>query len=230
MFAKYPVPGTTKTRLAQSIGDESAARLSGAFTRDLIQRFRNIADRFVLAATPRSKNAADWFQMQLQGQGEVNFQPEGSLGDRIAWFFETQFEAGADRIVLIGSDSPDLPMTIVQDAFRQLESTAAVVAPSDDGGFVLLGLSCFSNPGDVSDALRQVSWSTETTCAETCQALEDAGAPPTLLATWHDVDTIDDLQALSARLDSAAGAQHAACDVPATIAELKKLDIWRASG
>jgi rSAM/selenodomain-associated transferase 1 len=210
MFAKQPVAGITKTRLAAAIGNDQAARLSAAFAMDLIARLPGLADRFVIATTPRTQEALDWFDQVARpaGQGSVVWQTEGGLGDRIQSWFESQFTAGVKMAVLIGSDSPDLPDELVTTAFHELCSNDVVVAPSSDGGFVLIGVHRRCSLPDLAHCLRNVAWSTSATCSDTVGGLTEAGIRVKLLPGWYDVDTVEDLVLLADRLRGAAASQR----------------------
>ena len=154
MFARLPVAGETKTRLGKEIGFDEAASCSAAFVIDLIQRMHPIADQFVVAGTPQSAAAAAWFHSVLQGQGALQWQSQESLGGRMASWFSSQFRQGAEAAVLIGSDSPDLPQSLVQSAFEELQRSSAVLAPASDGGFVLIGLRCSADIDEIRECLK----------------------------------------------------------------------------
>lgn len=213
MFAKYPQPGRTKTRLAAVVGQDVAAALSSCFTTDLLRRCPSFADCFVVAATPESPESREWFEKRISTGTQLIFQPDGDLGARIEWFFGRMLEQRADspakpRIVLIGSDSPDLPAELIASAFEMLTSTDVVFAPANDGGFVLVGLSC---PGD--QIFRQTRWSSESALADTWRSAIAAGRSVRLLAPWYDIDDAEDLNTLATNLakSAACGAESSCC-------------------
>src|SRR5262245_15133095 len=108
MFVKYPQPGQVKTRLAAAIGEQAAARLAEAFIRTLAARLRNCGDRRELVVWP-AERAGDL--ARLAGDGWlVAQQPPGDLGQRLEAYLRHGLECGADRVVVIGSDSPTLPI------------------------------------------------------------------------------------------------------------------------
>ncbi|MCP4510246.1 MAG: DUF2064 domain-containing protein, partial [Fuerstiella sp.] len=121
MFARRPAPGKTKTRLAKSIGNDAAAAIYAAFVEDLIHRCEPLADQFVVAATPHDDVTASWFRSRTADSTSVEFQPDGGLGDRIEYFFQQAFDKRHTKVVLIGSDSPDLPSAIINRAFHELD-------------------------------------------------------------------------------------------------------------
>ena len=192
MFARYPEPGRTKTRLAASIGDNAATSLYAAFVCDLTARVPGLADSFVAAVTPATEQTQLWFEGLVQKSGRVQIQPDGNLGDRIRWFFDV-CDSAVNRVVLIGSDSPDLPNHIIATAFAELKTHPVVIAPATDGGYVLIGLSVAPE-----DLFNEVSWSTATTLQDTLSACRKRGLAVQLLQPWYDVDAEENLGTLAA--------------------------------
>jgi uncharacterized protein len=208
IFARRPDPGRTKTRLAKSIGDDAAAAVYAAFVEDLISRCENLAEQFIVAATPSDRLTTTWFRSRVADSTTVDFQPNGDLGDRIEWFFQRAFEKGCKKVVLIGSDSPDLPSAIISSAFRELDDFDVVLSPAADGGYVLIGLSRYS-PGMFAD----VRWSAVTTLADTLHAAKKRALSVRLLQLWYDIDVVENLgtfMAMQSENDSGAA------DCPAT--------------
>lgn len=236
MLARYPQPGRTKTRLAQSIGARSAAELSACFTADLIARCQLLAEHFVVAATPETPASREWFQQRLGTIGRLTFQSEGSLGRRIERLcseirelvagpsFDSDLSPGtgvatefALRIVLIGSDSPDLPSEYIQEAFSKLNFCDVVFSPASDGGFVLVGLSC-----PCGQIFNDIRWSTEDTLHDAVEAARAAGRSVQLLPEWYDVDRVEDLKKLAASLNGAANSCNTSSLCPETAEYLRK--------
>src|SRR4029453_10402983 len=76
----------------------------------------------------------------VQGRWELVPQTDGDLGKRMQTFFVTAL-GRAERVVLIGSDSPDLPREVLPQAFDALASHDVVLGPAADGGYYLLGIA-----------------------------------------------------------------------------------------
>jgi rSAM/selenodomain-associated transferase 1 len=199
MFARYPEPGTTKTRLASTIGDRAAADLYGCFVEDLVQRVCGLADQLWIAITPHTEQSCKWIQSlaDSNSKSEVKLlaQPSGTLGDRIAWFFRQAAAQGGGPAVLIGTDNPDLPSARITQALETLSSGSAdlVTVPAADGGYVLIGLS--SDPQTLFDGIR---WSSPFTLLDTIGAATTAGLRLEVLSGWYDVDHIENLGTLTA--------------------------------
>ena len=106
-------------------------------------------------------------------------------------FFSNQFARGASRVVLIGSDSPDLPLSRIDDAFTVLDRHEVVLGPCDDGGYYLVGMNRL-----VVGMFDGVEWSTPNVFATTMARLDQIGVQPAVLESWYDVDSIEDLHRL----------------------------------
>ncbi len=221
MFVKFPQPGRVKTRLVAAIGDANASRLYEAFVTDLCSQFGAIADRRVLAFSPISLEARQYFGELSSGRFELWPQPDESLGDRMQSFFET---FGPDPVVLIGSDSPTLPREFVDDALRQLDLNDVVLGPATDGGLYLIGLNGHRTSGSLQRTwpiFQGIDWSTSRVLEQVCERLAKAEASVHLLPPWYDVDQPDDLNLLQGhllglQLSSKPAIQH----LPATRAVL----------
>ncbi|MEN1679786.1 MAG: TIGR04282 family arsenosugar biosynthesis glycosyltransferase [Planctomycetota bacterium] len=189
VFAKHCVPGRVKTRLAATVGDAVAAEIAERFLRAILERFANTADRRVLAYAP---DDAGQPMASLAGRRwSAEPQGDGDLGRRMRRFFERSFAAGAERVVLLGSDSPNLPPSIVEAALAQLTEDDVVLGPSVDGGYYLIGAR--REPPPLFDGM---PWSTPELWAATTARLADAGIAHRPLPVWYDVDTIEELRRL----------------------------------
>ncbi|MGI8854649.1 MAG: TIGR04282 family arsenosugar biosynthesis glycosyltransferase [Thermomicrobiales bacterium] len=215
--AKEPVPGTVKTRLGRTIGDARAAALYRAFLADIAARFRPTATAsgaargydVLWAFAPAT---ADF--PALVGAADGYFAQQGAdWTERQQQIFRWTAAHGYDRTVLIASDSPQLPARTVSAAFAALDASMAVLVPTYDGGYSLIG-----QRGGV-DILGVVPMST-TTVYDDLRANARARRITlhSLAVTW-DVDEVGDFQYLSTYL---AGPH----DAPATAAAVRHLRLW----
>lgn len=210
VFAKAPVPGAVKTRLARAVGAEAAARLAGAFLVDTCRMRSSLpAVRLVLvlsgdprALPPALRDVETWPQS------------EGDLGDRLTAGLARALSSGPWAIA-VGGDSPGLSRDRLVDAERALAAGDSVIGPCDDGGFYLLGLR------DLPDGLLSgLPWSQPTTLAATLARLRERGRAPVVLPPWFDVDRVEDLDRLCAL---AATGQ---IEAPETTAMLRRLGLF----
>lgn len=188
IFAKAPVPGKAKTRLAPALGEEGAARLAH---RMLLATFRqakavHVADvELCLDPGPRD---AEWRGLLPAKASRVSDQGEGDLGQRLARAAERVI-AGGDRLILIGTDCPGLGTRRLTQACRELEAHDTVIHPTFDGGYALLGLSRF-DPSIFSG----IEWSTSSVAAGTMGRIRALGWSLHLGETLQDIDEPADLE------------------------------------
>jgi uncharacterized protein len=193
VFAKEPVPGQVKTRLAACTSPEWAAEVAAAFLSDLIERFATIADQRFLVFAPNEARAA--FEELGKSRYCLEPQTEGNLGRRMAGFIDNRLRDGAKRIVLLGADSPTVPTAFVDEGFEQLKQSDVVLGPALDGGYYLLG--CARRLPPIFDG---IAWGGHSVLAETVARLTDPSWRVALLPPWYDVDNLDDWQMLRGHL------------------------------
>lgn len=198
VFGKRPDPGHVKTRLASGFGPEFAAEVHAAMLFDLLDLWGSESvlapgGRRVLVYAP--DDAGPWFDERVPESFALQPQAPGDLGQRMRAFFEGEFADGADRVVLIGSDSPTLDPSIVVSAFLCLEQNDVVLGPSTDGGYYLIG----ARPPAPS-IFEGLDWSTPSVLSQTIDRLGDAGVSLAVLPPWYDVDTPDDWRMLAGHL------------------------------
>lgn len=191
IFAKPPVPGTVKTRLAEP---RRAAELARAFLVDTCVAVRAMpwADAVVATTTP--------FDGDLAAQLGVPFwlQGDGDLGARLERVLRRAL-ASSPAAFAIGADTPGLPRELLDRARAALETADAVLGPTDDGGFYLIALRRCPD-----GLLADLPWSTSETFAATLARLRDRGLSTVVLDSWFDVDRPEDLQRLQTLLDTGA--------------------------
>jgi|SRR5579884_1962338 len=188
LFAKWPSPGTVKTRLASS-DTAWGARAARAFLLDTLQRFATVDAQRLLAFTPAAREAD--FAALAADHFVLTPQVDGDLGRRLAAFFAQQFEAGASVVVAIGTDSPTLPVAYVERAFAMLETADVVLGPATDGGYYLVGCGPAYPP-----LFDNIAWSSRHVLADTIAALAEPRWRLALLPPWYDVDTPEDWELL----------------------------------
>lgn len=192
MFAKYWEPGKVKTRLASEIGAERAATIHKLFVEVLARRFAAVGDRRVLSFSP--PGCEETMREVAAGAWRLEPQAAGDLGERMRTFFETSVSGGS-RVVLIGSDSPDMPLEYVHEAFEALATHDVVLGRADDGGYYLLGMA-----GQVAPIFSGIAWSTPDVWAQTTAILESKHTSWHSLPPWYDVDNLSSLKILLANL------------------------------
>ncbi len=196
VFAKAARPGRVKTRLIGELTAEEAARLHGVFLEDILERMKgaDFQTRLAWGVGPQERLPPSAFEAFRQ-KGE-------DLGERL---FEglsralTRFEL----VAAIGSDHPDLPASIVEEAFEKLASSCDVVlGPAADGGYYLIGVTRQSIHRHLFSA---IEWSTDRVLNQTLKRCRERGARVEELTSLEDVDTPDDLRRLALRLTQGEG-------------------------
>jgi rSAM/selenodomain-associated transferase 1 len=188
VFARRPVPGQVKTRLAGEIGGENAARLYARMAEDAWAKTESTSFSRWLVYTPADDEV--FFHDWLPGANRYLPQTSGSLGKRMEEAIATAFGHGADRVGVVGTDLPDLDASIVERSFDLLPPGGAVLGPSFDGGFWLLALS---KPGQ--GIFAAVDWESPAVFERTRASLTDAGYGVIEGPQLRDVDTARDLRA-----------------------------------
>ena len=204
LFAKPPLPGRVKTRLAHSLGPEGAARLYTCFLQDAAETARALAKArpgvsLVCEWALERGESLDGFPLTdwLPGAFLHRAQTGADIGARMAAALGRCLAAG-ERAVLIGTDFPDLPGEILLDAFMKLESAdeaLLTLGPAADGGYYLIGMSGF-----FPEMFTGIPWSTSEVLSRTMERAGALGIETTHLPEWRDVDEADDLENLKRRL------------------------------
>ncbi len=191
LFLKYPEKGKVKKRLASDIGEDAALELYRSFMTDTLNKLNALDLNTFIYLTPE-KRLPDMEKL-VSGMGfspRIYEQEGGDIGERMGSAFRGVFSNGFKRVLLIGSDLPDLPVEYIMEAVSALRKKKAVVGPGFDGGYYLIGFQkeCFSE-----DLFKNIEWSTNGVFKETIKKLEDKGAKAGILKKWHDIDTLKDL-------------------------------------
>ena len=211
VFVRPPIAGEAKTRLARVLGDEGAAALYDAFVDDMLglcARVREAGriDLAVWSAGPPQEAVNRW---ALQHGAQIHLQPAGDLGAKLSAAFDKGLQR-YERVVVIGSDMPTLPLALVVAAFDSLDRVPLALGPANDGGYYAIGASHGVRP-----SFDGVRWSTAHALADTLRA--NASHQAAIISPWYDVDDQTDLAILRAHLSANPGA------APATARRLASL-------
>ena len=186
LFARDPVLGKVKTRLSPFLDDETILQLYTCFLHDSLDKIRQVenADLFI-GISPSNQSG---FFTGMPGSDMRIFVQEGKeLGDKMRRAIQDRFADGYERAVIIGSDSPSLPVSYIKRALGSDKDL--VLGPSTDGGYYLIGMR-----GKVVEVFDGVSWGTQKVLRETCAHLEQDEAELELLPVWYDIDGPEDLK------------------------------------
>jgi rSAM/selenodomain-associated transferase 1 len=194
LFAREPVEGQVKTRLSSLLDAPTILSLYRHFLRDSIEKICSVkdTDRFIgIASDPKTS----YFDEVSQSHPVSLFVQQGeNLGERMRQAFADRFEEGYERVVIIGSDSPTLPVAYITQALQSKKEV--VIGPSTDGGYYLIGMR-----GKMTDIFERVPWGTDCVLSETLNVLKSQSAEAELLPVWYDVDLPEDLRFLKTHLE-----------------------------
>lgn len=184
LFVKHPEEGKVKTRLAKTVGAPLAVRIyEGLLERTRSQIVSLSVDIQVhYGEQPVAGDA--W-----EAEGYARFAQQGSdLGARMRHAFRQAFAQGYSKVIIIGSDCYQLTRAHLEEAFQALDQMSAVLGPSTDGGYYLLGMNKL-----LPAVFENKSWSTESVAEDTRSDFRKEGFGWKELEPLTDIDTENDL-------------------------------------
>lgn len=194
LIVKEPRPGQVKTRLQSHLSAAEAAELYRAFIVDSVETLaRSAADRKVIAFAPIGAEEA--IRELVGADFDLIAQSEMDLGGRLDGLMRWSFKQGAERTVIIGSDTPSLPVAYIDEAIEMLQERDVVLGPSTDGGYYLVG----QKEGN-SAIFTGIEWSTGAVLKQTLERLGKQSLG--LLPPWYDVDTAPEAGFLKMHLEA----------------------------
>ncbi len=162
--------------------------------RDILGETASLSVSRILACTPTPTHP--FFQQCARRFKIHTLKQQGhTLGNRLQDAFTTGFSNGFDPIVIIGSDSPTLPVDFIYEAFRHLHTVACVVGPALDGGYYLVGAR-----GKPPPIFNDIDWGTDQVLTQTLRHICMSGISCHLLPFWYDVDRPADMDWLITHL------------------------------
>ncbi len=189
VFGRYPVPGRTKTRLIPALGPTGAADLQRRLTENILETVRRFAMPREIEVEICFEGDSKQKMRQWLGSGEIlSRQVSGNLGERMQAAFLDAFQTGANRVVLIGTDIPQVRTDHLEQAFDALAKNDLVIGPSTDGGYWLIGTN---RPVDL---FKGIQWSTDAVFGQTLALAKEQGLRAKALSPLKDIDTVEDLK------------------------------------
>jgi rSAM/selenodomain-associated transferase 1 len=187
VIAKEPVPGAVKTRLASVLGADGAARVAEAMLADTLAGIAEAdAEPWVCFAPADARTR----MARRAPRCRLIAQVDGDLGDRLAACFAALLGGGAEQVVIVGADTPQVAGATYQAAFTLLDQVDVVLGPAEDGGYYLVGAKAalpelfVGVPMGTADVL-------EVTIQRAIRRRLQIGTVPTL----RDLDRLEDLRA-----------------------------------
>ncbi len=198
VLAKAPQPGKVKTRLCPPLAPREAAKLAEAFLRDALEQYAGLGIDVRLYLDGSWNYPTNW----LKG-ASVHKQSAGGLGARLTAACHDATAAGYTQMVVIGTDHPTLPSERIMAAFESLKRPdSAVIGPTADGGFYLLGMNPYA------DRAFAGTFSHKDVFRQTRARLAAQWAHVHILPAWYDVDSGADLEQLRRDMRTHKGCPH----------------------
>ena len=195
IFGRYPVPGRTKTRLIPVLGPAGAADLQRKLTEKTLDTVKSFSLNRGIEVEIRYEGGSDRKISRWLGSGIIFFrQSSGDLGERMQTAFLEAFHGGCRRVVLLGTDIPELRTDYLEQAFDALTGHDLVLGPSTDGGYWLIGLN------HSVDLFQGIKWGTEKALDQTIALAKGQGLKIHMLDPLTDIDTVETLKQLPPEL------------------------------
>ncbi|MDH5612325.1 MAG: TIGR04282 family arsenosugar biosynthesis glycosyltransferase, partial [Gammaproteobacteria bacterium] len=155
VFAKAPVAGEVNTRLIPDIGIETATQLQAELIHSRLEalQIKNLCATQLWCAP--DQHHAFFQNCKRQYAIELFTQQGADLGERMSLAIKQSLQT-FKRVVLIGTDAPSLTVAQIEIAINKLEANDVVIAPAEDGGYVLIGMS-----RHCEDVFQSVPWGSD---------------------------------------------------------------------
>jgi uncharacterized protein len=185
IFVKNAEPGKVKTRLAKSVGNHAALSVYHKLLEITECEVHPVKAEKVVAYSGYIAEG-DYFPAERYRKV---IQQGDNLGERMQNAFEHSFRDGSQKVLLIGSDCPELKTKHLSEAFDKLDQSDVVLGPARDGGYYLIGLKkCYA------ELFRGIKWSTQQVLKQTMDKIRSLNLTCELLEELADIDTLEDLR------------------------------------
>ena len=184
IFIRNPILGKVKTRLAATLGDQRALDIY----QKLLAHTRTITRDLTVDKVVYYSEFVDQQDSWDPAVYQKKLQTSGTLGDKMKAAFQRWFDSGYQQVCIIGSDCRELTSEIIVEGFKSLDQYQAVLGPSRDGGYYLLGLNQFR-----AEIFEGKQWSTDSVATDTLADFRSLGWRYSLLQPLNDVDEAQDL-------------------------------------
>jgi len=198
IMSKIPLPGHTKTRLMPELTSQECVEFHRACLNDIVHTVSDLDLPLFLYYAPipnEYENGFDfrdnnWWGLDNNLYACIEMYPQigKDLGERM-YNAAQEITAEQRSVLFLGSDLPDLPGCILEEAAELLVSNDVVLGPAEDGGYYLLGIKKAH-----SFLFDNISWGSSEVLAETLNRIQKNGLSTSLLARKRDIDTWKDIK------------------------------------
>ncbi len=197
VMVKAPRAGEVKTRLVPPLSESEAASLAACFARDTVLNAQHVVSSVLVAYAPSDARAD--LEAILPSDLLWYEQVGDNLGERLDSVIEHAFSHEFAPLIVLGADSPTLPIRFLQEALNVLASGEADISlgPTEDGDYYLVGLH-----RPVPTLFHNIDWSTPYAFEQTAANADRLNLRLQTLPYWYDVDTPPDLKRLHDEMHS----------------------------
>ena len=190
VMTRIPELGRAKTRLIPALGETGANAVHTALMQRTLATASNACVRFQADIEVRYSGPENKLDSVPGRAPDQHWRPQsdGHLGQRLIDAFQAAFSEGAERVLIIGTDCPQLTETHLAEAWQRLASSDVVLGPAADGGYYLLGLT-----QPQPELFQGIDWGTDSVLQATRERCRDIKLSASLLNTLSDVDEPEDL-------------------------------------
>ncbi|MCK5088106.1 MAG: TIGR04282 family arsenosugar biosynthesis glycosyltransferase [Melioribacteraceae bacterium] len=187
VFARYPVEGKVKTRLASTIGARSAANIYKKIAKNVINEIKSVpnSNKYIFYSEEKENGL---IKKWLGKRFYYAHQNGDDLGERMQNAFRIVFGHSPNKVIIVGTDTPDLSADVINNAIDVLDKSDIVIGPAKDGGYFLLGMRKF-----YPELFQGIQYSTDTVFDETIKKINSLGLTFNRLNELQDIDTEGDL-------------------------------------
>lgn len=189
IFTRYPEPGKTKTRLIPALGTQGAANLHRHLIQNTLNQVQNLTkNRPVTVEVKYAGGSQELMQNLLPPEINCSPQSQGDLGEKMNNALAENFAQTIQRIIIIGTDCPELDTHRLAQAFNRLYHNDLVLGPALDGGYYLIGMQ-----RPIPELFVKIDWGTELVLQQTLTIAQHLNLSYSLLDPLADIDRPEDL-------------------------------------
>ncbi len=186
IFTRVPIPGQTKTRLMPFLSGEECVKLHTCFLKDILEKAQQLDVSLFLFYTPRDE---EQLLQKVVGSRFVCLPQFGQdLGQKMKNAIGSVLRMGYEKVLLMGSDIPQIHPETLQNAFDNLDNKDIVIHPTLDGGYYLIGMK------KEYDSIWEIErYGTNTVIYDTLQHMKNERLSTAVGQMYYDVDDEEDL-------------------------------------
>lgn len=184
IFVKNAIPGKVKTRLAKTMGEQKAMEVY----QQLLKYTHQATHKLPMDKAVYYSDSIETGDIWDTGDYKKLVQEGSDLGKRMLNAFKAGFSKNYKKIIIIGSDCPEITSKIITEAFDALPQNNFVIGPTHDGGYYLLGMASL-----YAVLFKNKRWSSDEVLHDTLVDIRNMNGSYKLLKELTDIDREDDL-------------------------------------